>query len=278
MTSYQAVACIKKLVGKKTGHAGTLDPLAEGVLPVAIGQATRLIEYLSGTKTYLARARLGAMSDTYDAEGKIKLVDNAPDVSYNQFENVLSHFRGDIMQKPPAYSALKRGGRPLYELARAGEQVETEPRPITITRLDLLSFEPPDFEIDVECSRGTYIRSLVHDIGQGLGSGAYLTSLIRTKDGLFDVGKSIRLEELASIADIESRLLSLDWPLELASLTLADDEVGKVKNGLVPYSLAPRMPQSEDFLRLQDAAGRPVAIARRDASGCHIDKVIDCQL
>src|SRR4051812_14449617 len=159
MTSHDVVARVRRITGqKKVGHAGTLDPLATGVLPVLLGKATRLVEYLSDAdKAYKATVVLGANTDTYDREGVLTRVPDAPTPSQEEVEEALSSFRGEIEQLPPMHSALKVGGKKLYELARAGVEVERKPRPITIRRLELEACNPPALSIFVECSKGTYI-------------------------------------------------------------------------------------------------------------------------
>jgi tRNA pseudouridine55 synthase len=197
-TSYQVVAMIKRLSGeRRVGHAGTLDPAATGVLPVCLGRGTRLIEFLvDATKTYHAQIELGVATDTYDGEGWITQKGDPSGINQEQLESALDSFRGSIRQTPPMYSALKHRGKPLYELARAGIKVERKSRPVKIHRLELTEWQPPVFTVEVECSKGTYIRSLAHDLGQSLGCGAYLKSLTRTRCGLFDVRDAVSMSQL----------------------------------------------------------------------------------
>ena len=180
------------------GHAGTLDPLASGVLVVCLGQATRLIPYLMGhDKAYLAEITLGQTTDTYDAEGRITSQADFSTITKEKVESTLSRFVGTIQQRPPLYSALKQGGTPLYRLARAGVEVEPPIRKVTIHRLELCCCKLPTFQVLVECSSGTYIRSLAHDLGQLLGCGAFLSDLVRLRSGPFCLEDSLRLDELA---------------------------------------------------------------------------------
>jgi tRNA pseudouridine55 synthase len=198
LTSHDVVARVRRITGqKKAGHAGTLDPLATGVLPVALGSATRLVEYLSDAdKAYRAVVTLGATSDTYDREGVVIPTPGAQMPLLTDVERALDAFRGEIDQLPPMHSAIKVGGKKLYELARSGVQVERQPRRVTIHRLNLESYDPPAVKLFVECSKGTYIRSLAHDLGAALGTGAYLEDLVRTRHGPFAVEQSVTLDAL----------------------------------------------------------------------------------
>jgi tRNA pseudouridine55 synthase len=198
MTSHDVVARVRRISGqRKAGHAGTLDPLATGVLPVVLGMATRLVEYLADAdKAYRATLVLGANSDTYDREGTLTPVGDAVMPSRDEVERTLDRFRGEIEQLPPMHSAIKVGGKKLYELARQGIEVERHLRHVTITRLDLEAYRPPILQLFVECSKGTYIRSLAYDLGAALGTGAYLDALIRTRHGPFSIEGATTLEGL----------------------------------------------------------------------------------
>jgi tRNA pseudouridine55 synthase len=197
-TSYGVVARIKRLSGeRRVGHAGTLDPDATGVLPVCLGKATRIVEYLSdASKTYQAVIELGATTDTYDASGQILQRGDTSDIDRTKLESALTLFRGTIQQTPPMYSALKHNGEPLYKLARAGINIERKSRNITIFRLEITDWQPPAVTLEIECSKGTYIRSLAHDLGQALGCGAYLKTLVRTAYGPFNVKDAVSLPQL----------------------------------------------------------------------------------
>ena len=197
-TSFRIVAMVKRWSGeRRVGHAGTLDPTATGVLPVCLGRGTRLIEFLvDAAKTYQAQIELGTATDTYDDSGQITHKGDPSGINQGQLESALDMFRGPIQQTPPMYSAVKHRGRPLYELARAGIQVERKSRPAIIHRLELISWQPPVVTVEVECSKGTYIRSLAHDLGQSLGCGAHLKNLIRTRCGLFDIKDSVSIPQL----------------------------------------------------------------------------------
>lgn len=197
LTSHDVVLQVRKLAnGVKVGHTGTLDPLATGVLILALGKATRLSEYLlKRDKVYKVKGRLGLSSPTYDIDGELSLV-NCPDISREALLSVLSHFKGKITQIPPPYSAVRVKGKRAYQLAREGKQVELPPREVEIYSLELLSFSYPDFELLVRCSSGTYIRSLIHDIGRKLGCDAVVVELRRTCVGNICESEAVPLETL----------------------------------------------------------------------------------
>jgi tRNA pseudouridine55 synthase len=180
--------------------------MATGVLPIVVGKATRLVEYLADAdKAYRATLVLGATSDTYDAEGTITSNPDAPIPMQEQIEEAIEAFRGEIEQLPPMHSAIKMGGKKLYELARQGIEVERKPRLVNITRLDILGYRPPLLHIFVECSKGTYIRSLAHDLGAALGTGAYLDDLTRTRHGPFT------LEDATTLDGLEAAFKEVTW-------------------------------------------------------------------
>jgi tRNA pseudouridine55 synthase len=198
MTSHDVVARVRRIIGqKRVGHAGTLDPMATGVLPVVVGKATRLVEYLAeADKAYRATLVLGATSDTYDREGNVVPKPGAVLPGREDVERALEGFRGEIEQVPPMHSALKVGGKRLYELARQGIEVERAARPVTISRLEMEAYRPPVLQLFIECSKGTYIRSLAHDLGAALGTGAYLDSLVRTRVGAYSLEEAVTLDGL----------------------------------------------------------------------------------
>ena len=213
-TSHDVVAKLRGICKqKKIGHTGTLDPDAVGVLPVCLGSGTKLCDMLTGeTKEYIARFRLGITTDTQDISGKI-LEEKEVGVTEEQVNEILSRFVGELQQVPPMYSALKVGGRKLYELAREGKEVERKARPITIYELELLKEEHPEYEIRVTCSKGTYIRTLCHDIGQALSCGAAMTSLVRSRVGEFRLRDAKTLSGLQELAD-QGRLQEAVIPVE----------------------------------------------------------------
>jgi tRNA pseudouridine55 synthase len=200
MTSQDVAATIRRLLKqKRVGHAGTLDPMASGVLPICIGQATRVADYLSESgKAYEATIVFGAVTDTYDTEGQIVRTGDASSLTLEQIAGALPRFLGPQMQTPPLYSAIKIQGQPAYKRVRAGQDITLEPRPITITRLTIIAWESPRLTLAVECSKGTYIRSLAFDLGEALGCGAYLGSLIRTRSGPFALAESLTLDDFAA--------------------------------------------------------------------------------
>ncbi len=197
-TSFSIVAMVKRLSGeRRVGHAGTLDPAATGVLPVCLGRGTRVTEFLvDATKTYLAQIELGVATDTYDGSGQITQQGDPSGINQPQLESALDLFRGSIQQTPPMYSAVKHRGRPLYELARAGINVERKSRLAKVHRLELINWQPPVVTIEVECGKGTYIRSLAHDLGQSLGCGAHLKSLVRTRCGPLNIEDALSIPQL----------------------------------------------------------------------------------
>ncbi len=218
-TSFSMVALVRRLTGvRRVGHAGTLDPLASGVLPVAVGHATRLIEYLDDEwKTYAAGVRFGIETDTYDAAGEVTATADASAVTRERIEAALPAFIGDIEQTPPVYSALKVAGKPLYRYAREGADVAVAARVVHVESIGLRSYADAVAEIEVRCGKGTYIRSLAHDLGRALGCGAHLASLVRTRSGGFGMGDAWTPEQLtAEAADdrLEDVLLAADRAVE----------------------------------------------------------------
>jgi tRNA pseudouridine55 synthase len=218
-TSFNVVARLKRLTSEKhVGHAGTLDPIATGVLPVCFGQATRVTEYLTRTsKTYFAQIELGITTDTFDREGKILERSDPGAITLTRLEEVLASFTGLIDQVPPAFSALKQQGRRCYELARAGVPLHLKPRRVEITRLVLVDFRLPIVEIEVGCAKGTYIRSLANDIGKYLGCGAHLRNLNRVRYGPFSVEDALSPEEIEDAFhrdDWKKLIYPVDSPLQ----------------------------------------------------------------
>ena len=218
-TSHDVVAYFRKLLKiKKIGHTGTLDPFAEGVLPICIGNSTRLIEYLPDDKAYLAFVQLGKATDSYDTEGNV-IFESDKKVTKEQLVNALTSFEGEIEQLPPMYSAIKVKGKKLYEYAREGKTISVAPRQVTIHKIELKNFdeEKQEAQVYIECSKGTYIRSIANDLGQNLCCGGYLTRLIRTKAGKFLVEDSIKMQDYKSIEFVEKHLIEpismLNYPL-----------------------------------------------------------------
>lgn len=203
-TSHDCIAKLRKLLNiRKIGHGGTLDPAATGVLPVAVGKATRLLQFLPEPKAYRARIRLGVTTTTDDLEGEVLQTVSASNISENQIINCLDSFVGRIEQVPPIYSAIKKNGKKLYELARKGEEVAVEPRTVTIASIKLLNIyrteeEGYEVEVEIHCSPGTYIRAIARDLGEKLGVGGTLANLIRTESCGMHLENSVTFEQIES--------------------------------------------------------------------------------
>lgn len=256
LTSHDVVQIIRRGTGiRRAGHTGTLDPRASGVLVVLIGPAVRLSEYVSASdKRYQATLRLGTSTDTYDAEGSVTRYVDPSKVTEDQFVSLLENYTGEIMQTPPPYSAIKVKGRPSYDRARKGEEVQLEPRKINVYSLEVLEWAPPEAVLDVYCSSGTYVRSLAHDLGNDLGTGAYLIGLRRTKSGRFTLRDAVPLRQIqdAFITGEWVRYLIpaaealADWPY----ITLIGDEVEAIRHGH-------RLPAGPDALDMIDPTKHP---------------------
>lgn len=219
---------------KRIGHAGTLDPMATGVLPVFIGRATRAVEFASeGEKEYVAGLKLGVVTNTQDTTGEVLETRDFTGTRAD-LEAVLDQFRGDIQQIPPMYSAIKVNGKKLYELARKGREVERKPRPVTIHSLSVEEQTgPADFVLRVRCSKGTYVRTLCHDIGQVLGCGGTMSSLRRTMAAGFSLEQAVTLEQVQQAVDPTALLLPVDaYFSDRTPLTLAPGLEKKVRNGM----------------------------------------------
>ena len=197
MTSFDVVRVVRRAAGiRRVGHAGTLDRPATGVLPIALGPSTRLIDSLmDARKRYRASVTLGVETDTYDAAGEVQESCDASGVTCSEVEDALDAFRGELLQTPPAFSAVKIEGERAWRAARRGEQPQLEPRAVTVYELTLNACEPPELEIEVECSKGFYMRSLAHDLGEALGVGGHLASLSRTAVGPFRLADAVTLDD-----------------------------------------------------------------------------------
>lgn len=227
MTSFMAVKRASRILGvKKAGHTGTLDPMATGVLVIMLGHCTRFIELLpEHRKSYTARVKLGLTTDTLDITGEV-LSENEVDVTLPQLLSAAENYKGDILQTPPMYSALKKDGERLYDLARKGIEIEREQRQITIEKLEIYDFDGTEFSMDVTCSAGTYIRSLCDDIGRDLGCGAVMTALRRTEANGFSAEKSVTLEELERLVG-ENNAGSVITSVENALMSYPEIKVSK---------------------------------------------------
>lgn len=232
-TSHDVVAYFRKLLKiKKIGHTGTLDPFAEGVLPICIGNSTRLIEYLPDDKAYLAFVQFGKATDSYDIEGNV-IFQSDKKGAKEDVEQALKKFEGDIEQLPPIYSAIKVNGKKLYEYAREGKSVEIKPRKVTIYKIELKNFDYDNqvAQVYVECSKGTYIRSIANDLGQVLGCGGFLTRLIRTKAGKFLLENSKKMEDFSSKEIVENNLIEPISMLNYETYSLNNSEKIDISNG-----------------------------------------------
>lgn len=232
-TSHDVVAILRRITKiKQIGHTGTLDPFAEGVLPVCIGKATRLIEYLEDDKAYIGTVQFGKSTTTYDIEGDIKKISDKK-VSLEEIEKVLSQFRGEIRQMPPIYSAIKVNGKKLYEYARKGEEIEIEPRVVNIYKLEVVNFdeEKQILNLHIECSKGTYIRSIANDLGEALGCYGHLIKLIRIKAGRFIINEALNLEMLETQEQVAGNLINPLEYLNYPKYELNQEEKEKVSHG-----------------------------------------------
>lgn len=233
MTSHDVVSVLRRVTKiKQIGHTGTLDPFAEGVLPICIGKATRLIEYLKDDKEYLATVQFGAATNTFDLDGE-KVFTSDKKVSRDDIKDGLKSFEGEISQLPPIFSAIKVKGKKLYEYARKGEEVEIQPRKVVIENIELKNFdeELQQAQILLKCSKGTYIRSIANDLGKNLGCGGYLIKLIRTQAGKFRVENSVQLDGI----DVESNLINPLDILNLPKIAVDNDDLARIKNGMPIY-------------------------------------------
>lgn len=224
ISSNDALQKVKRLFNaRKAGHTGSLDKLASGLLPICMGEATKISSFLlNADKRYVASVRMGQKTTTADAEGEIISERPIENVDSGRIEAVLEQFRGDIEQIPPMHSAIKQNGQRLYKLAHQGQEVEREPRPVTIYELKLLDWSEPELRIEVHCSKGTYIRTLAEDIGEALGCGAHVSFLRRIGAGPYDESNMVTLEQLAELAEkrdgsLDAQLLSIEtalvkWP------------------------------------------------------------------
>lgn len=230
MTSHDVVAVLRRVTKiKQIGHTGTLDPFAEGVLPVCIWKATRLIEYLQDDKEYLATVQFGASTNTFDLDGE-KTFTSDKKVKKEEIIEALKSFEGEISQLPPIFSAIKVKGKKLYEYARKGEEVEIQPRKVFIENIELNSFdeESQQAQVLIKCSKGTYIRSIANDLGEKLGCGGYLVKLVRTQAGNFRVENSIQLDGI----DVENNLLNPLDVMDLPKISVNDEDLTRIKNGM----------------------------------------------
>lgn len=261
ITSHDVVSALRRITKvKQIGHTGTLDPFAEGVLPICIGKATRLIEYLDDDKAYTGTIQLGSSTTTYDLEGEeVNFSDKK--VTFNEIEAALDKFRGEIEQLPPIYSAIKVNGKKLYEYAREGKEVKIEPRGVNISNLQILNFYPEtrQLELHIECSKGTYIRSIANDLGEELGIYGHLVKLVRVKAGMFEVNNAVSLEHIQTKEDVEKLLIAPLTKLNYMTYELNKNELVKVSNGT---AIMPSKELPENSLILLTSQERLIAAAK----------------
>lgn len=270
MSSAAAVDKVKRqLRAKRAGHGGTLDPIATGVLAVCLGEATKVAQYLlADDKAYRAELVLGKVTDTLDRTGIVIEERDASAITRDQIEAALAGRRGEQEQVPPMFSAIKQDGVRLYKQARRGVEVERAPRRIRIDRLELVAYEGTRVTLDIACSKGTYVRSLVDDLGRDLGCGAYLAELRRTRSGLFSIEEAQQLQALDA-----SRLLPIEYVLRLPAVTVTTDLVPFVRSGLqLRLDQLPPIPETPQF-QLIDEASKVVAIVHADAGKIIYDRV-----
>lgn len=274
VSSAQAVERVKRALRvRRAGHGGTLDPLATGVLPVCLGAATKLAQYLlADDKAYVADGLLGVETDTLDRTGRV-LAERPVSITRDQLLAAIARRTGEQDQIPPMYSAIKQGGVRLYERARAGEEVERAPRRIRIDRLELVAFDPPRFTVEIACSKGTYVRSLVADLGTDLGCGAHLTELRRTRSGRFSIEQAVPLDRVGQAGvDLREHLIPMSAATELPSVTVPAELEGRIRTGV---QLPVEALTSEDLEQFQllDSGGRLLAIVRAQGGRIAYDRV-----
>jgi tRNA pseudouridine55 synthase len=267
LTSHDVVQRVRGVLGeKRIGHTGTLDPLATGVLVLCVGRATRIAQYLeAGEKEYQAVMRLGITTDTLDADGRVLETRSYAPPDRETIIQAAQRFTGSIMQQPPVYSAIKVAGVPSYRRAREGTAVTLSPRPVNIYHIGVTAYSDPFVSLTVRCSKGVYIRTLCADIGEALGMGAHMTSLVRTRSGRFAIEQSVSLDQLQELAASQSReqaLIPLSEALgDMPMVPISAAESARVKHGnQVPWSGAPE--NDGRLVRLHDDGGKLLALAR----------------
>lgn len=275
-TSHDVVSILRRVTKvKQIGHTGTLDPFAEGVLPICIGKATRLIEYLNDEKAYVGTIKFGQATTTYDLEGEVT---NSSELkqTIDNIEQELCFFKGEIEQLPPVYSAIKVNGKKLYEYARKGEEVEIKPRKVCINELKILNYniEEQTLELYIDCSKGTYIRSIANDLGEKLGCFGHLIKLVRVKAGDFFVQDSVKLEDLQTKEDVLNNLIYPLDKLNYQKYELDNLEREKISNGMQIVAKN----DLQNGMTILTNQNKIVAVAEADANRLKCLKVFhDCQ-
>jgi tRNA pseudouridine55 synthase len=273
LTSFDVVARVRRALGeRRVGHAGTLDPMATGILPVCVGEATKLVPFLmGGDKEYEAEVRLGVTTDTLDAMGTVVAETRADHLSRADVEALLPRFRGRILQRPPMHSALRVDGKRLYELARQGLEVEREARPVEVHALEVTAWAPARLGLRVRCGKGTYIRSLAADLGDALGVGAHLTALRRTRVGAFGLDRAVAIDTLGPTTPL---LTPAEALADHAALALDPQAVRDVRAGKVRVVAALRAPDGAGaHVRLLGPAGELVAVASAHEGRLTLERV-----
>ncbi len=281
ITSHQAISEVRQIIRqRRVGHTGTLDPKAQGLIVVCIGRATKIVQFVSDfDKSYEAEITLGRTSSTYDSEGIIKenMPKSAPDFSLNEFQRLLNQFLGRTVQQVPAQSAVRVNGNRLYDLARAGQEVELPVREVEIKSIEAVNYERPRLTLRVSCSKGTYIRSLAKDIGDKLECGAYLSNLNRTRVGNLKLEDALEIDEVAELHEKErliERLLTFDDVLNYSGILVSDEFKPRVLDGLdlkPAYVLGTLGEFAEgDRIILKDRQGTPLAIGRAEIDSSRI--------
>ena len=279
MTSFDVVAIVRRVAKmKKVGHTGTLDPAASGVLPVCLGKATKIIDYImENKKVYRVNLKLGMITDTYDLEGEVLREKDASHITKDEILNCINSFVGTIDQVPPMYSALKQNGVRLYELARQGIEVHREARKITIYSIENIKIESNDnIQMDVCCSKGTYIRSLCYDIGEKLNVGATMTALERIQNGPFTKEEAINIEDLTEEL-LEKHIISIEKALDSFEKITVNEKFGKLlRNGVKVFDNRMYSEEVEfnKLYRVYEDNGVFLGLGKRDEKGFKLEKLL----
>ena len=279
MTSFDVVAMVRRVAKmKKVGHTGTLDPAASGVLPVCLGKATKIIDYImENKKVYRVSLKLGMVTDTYDLEGEVLREEDASHITKDEILNCINSFVGTIDQVPPMYSALKQNGVRLYELARQGIEVHREARKITIYSIENIKIESNDnIQMDVCCSKGTYIRSLCYDIGEKLNVGATMTALERIQNGPFTKEEAINIEDLTEEL-LEKHIISIEKALDSFEKITVNEKFGKLlRNGVKVFDNRMYSEEVEfnKLYRVYEDNGVFLGLGKRDEKGFKLEKLL----
>lgn len=279
MTSFDVVAIVRRVAKmKKVGHTGTLDPAASGVLPVCLGKATKIIDYImENKKVYRVNLKLGMVTDTYDLEGEVLREEDASHITKDEILNCINSFLGTIDQVPPMYSALKQNGVRLYELARQGIEVHREARKITIYSIENIKIESNDnIQMDVCCSKGTYIRSLCYDIGEKLNVGATMTALERIQNGTFTKEEAINIEDLTEEL-LEKHIISIEKALDSFEKITVNEKFGKLlRNGVKVFDnrMYSEKVEFNKLYRVYEDNGVFLGLGKRDEKGFKLEKLL----